>query len=154
MTISGTTYSFAPDRSSVVVDDTTQPLSAVLATPEYVVASQTLIPGGPAITVSGTVVSLLTGGSSVVVGGKTEALSAFLGPSTTEMGLGGIIATIGGFESPKSTSTSPSSYVQVSASGGYNGTMFLGGVERSRGRSVWVMGVMVGIGVLGAWWLG
>jgi hypothetical protein len=35
----------------------------------YIIGSQTLIAGSPAITVSGTVVSLMPGGSSIVVGG-------------------------------------------------------------------------------------
>ena len=68
-----------------MIDGVTQPVSALLPTPEYVVASQTLIPGGSAITVSRTRVSLESGGSSVVIGGKTEALSILLGPSTTEV---------------------------------------------------------------------
>lgn len=150
VTVSGTAYSLLSGGSSVAVDGTVQPLTALLTTPEYVVAYQTLVPGGPAITVSGTVVSLQTGGSRVVVGGKTEALSDFLGPSMTEVGLGGIIATIGGFET--TTSVSSSSNLQVSVSGGYNGTMFLGGTERSRQRrNGWLLGLMVGVGLVGAW---
>jgi hypothetical protein len=66
--------------------------------------------------------------------------------------MGGIIAMIGGFETPKAT-TSASSYIQVPGSG-YNGKLFLGGVERSRGeRSVWMLGFMLGIGIASVWWL-
>ena len=153
VTASGTTYSMLAGGSSVVVDGGMQPLSGLMAiTPEYAVDSQTLVPGGSAIMVSGTPVSLQKGGSSVVVGGQTEALSAFLGPSTTKVSLGGIIATIGGFASPESTSVSTSSSMQVPGSG-YNGTLFFGGAERSRGSSLWVLGVMLGIGVVGLSWL-
>jgi hypothetical protein len=62
VTISGTTYSLQAGGSSVVLDGATQPVSALLATPKYIAASQTLIPGGSSITVSVTLVSLETGG--------------------------------------------------------------------------------------------
>jgi hypothetical protein len=101
------------------------------------VGSQTLVDGAPAITISESVVSLHSGGSSVVVGSKTEALSELLGGSTTTVpGIGGIIATIGGFGdlSSASPSTSTTSYVQAGGSG-YNGTMFLG--RGSSSKDVW-----------------
>ena len=55
---------------------------------------QTLVAGGAAVTISGTVISLISGGDSVVVGGKTEPISVVARTSTT-VGLGGIIVSIG-----------------------------------------------------------
>jgi hypothetical protein len=105
----------------VQVNGNTQPLAALLRiSAKHIVASQTLIAGGPAITISGTVISLQAAGSSVVVDGQTEALSAFMGVSTTT--LGGIIATIGGFGTPTTTATGGNA--QASGAVGYNGLCF------------------------------
>ena len=153
MTVSGTVLSLAPGGASVVVDGSTKPLSAIYSsTPEYIIdGSQTLQVGGPAITVSGTVVSLLAGGESVVLGGgtKTEALSVFLGKSTTEIevGIGGIIETIGGFAWPTPTVTS-TSVGPGGANGSYNGTVFAGDA-RGRIRVEWLLGIVLGAAGLG-----
>jgi len=126
LTIAGTTISLPTGGSSIVINKTTQPLASILAstTPAFIIAgSHTLVAGGPVITVSGQVASLQSGGASVVVGGKTEVLSAFLGSSTTSTevgGLGGIIATIGGFGPEISTGI---------AGGGYNGPAYVGGSQ-------------------------
>lgn len=71
---------------SVIVDGSTQALSAAFPTSvsEYLVGSQTLVAGGPAITVSGTVISLVSGGGAVVVGETTEPLSQFLASTTSQ----------------------------------------------------------------------
>ena len=61
----------------------------------YVIAGQTLRPGGSAIEVSGTPLSLMPQGSELVVGGSTTILG-------TE-GLGGVILSGFGGSSPKST---------------------------------------------------
>jgi hypothetical protein len=150
ITITGTSYSLQAGGSSVVIDGTTtkalnsisvlisgttQPLTALLTsstrTPEYIVASQTLVPGGSAITVSGTVVSLQAQGSSVVVRAKTEALSAFLGSKTTTLagGLGGMIVSIGGFATRGSSSSSFAQY--TTGARPFNGTVFLGQAGKS-----------------------
>lgn len=95
VTISGTPISLAPGGSSVVVGSSTQQLlspttgtaqaaaagpitiGAETVTPNaqgaYVVAGQTLTPGG-SITVSGTAVSLASDGGTAVVGSTTETL--------------------------------------------------------------------------------
>ena len=48
---------------------------------EYVVASTTLMPGGPAVIVSGSAYSLATDGSSLVVDGATTSISRSTGGS-------------------------------------------------------------------------
>jgi hypothetical protein len=76
-------------------------VSPVLVISTYIIGSQTLIAGDPAITVSGNVVSLDPGG----LGGTTEPASVALGiytatggsETTSEMGLAAVIMTIGGF---------------------------------------------------------
>lgn len=93
--ISGTTYSLPASGASVVVDGKTTAIQAIAtandgaitlgsqvytavaasATP-LVIASQTLIPGGKAITVSGTVFSLPADATgSIVIDGQTTALA-------------------------------------------------------------------------------
>lgn len=94
ITVNGTPVSLAIDGTAVVAGDSTIQLST--ATPvvldingvsltalpgsNYIVGSQTLIPGGPAINVDGTPVSLAVSATAVVVGGSTVPLS---GASTT-----------------------------------------------------------------------
>lgn len=120
----------------------TKPLAAITSsTTAYIVGSQTLVPGAPAITVSGTTISLETDGSSVVAGGSTQALGSFLGSSTGTAvvgGLGGVIATIGGFAGG----------ADPSSNGSYDGPAFLGGAERCAGgfRVFWRWLLIVGIG--------
>jgi hypothetical protein len=113
----------------------------------YIIGSQTLVAGGSAITVSGTVVSLDPGGQSVVIGGTTEPATAALGiytatggsETTSEMGLGAVIMTIGGFgQDPPEAST-------TSSTAGFNGLVFTGGGSGSRAdaRYVWITGITV-----------
>jgi hypothetical protein len=127
LTVGGTTYSLATTGNALVVDGTSQ----------YLIASQTLVAGGPAITVSGTVVSLQSGGQSIVVGSSTEAISSFVG--ATSSGLGGAIVSIGGFTSSGPVSTT-----------GYNGTVFTGATSKSRGEVLGI-GVVLWVAGLGAW---
>jgi len=154
ITISGTILSLQAEGSSVVVNGNTQPLASFLSTTaEYLVGTQKLKAGGPAITILGTAVSLMPDGSNVVVGKVTEALSVFLGSATTTVhdGLGGVIATIGGFTT-QSTMVA-TSYLQIGGDGeGYNGTMFLGSGERLR-RNMWAWGFLLGGALLGVGWL-
>ena len=98
--ISGTTYSLAPSASAIVVNGVTSLLPATnaangvapvitvgsqlftaspVAGSAYVIGSQTLVPGAPAITVSGVEVSLAPSASNVVVDGTTVAFSAATG---------------------------------------------------------------------------
>ncbi|KAI4100307.1 MAG: hypothetical protein L6R37_005562 [Teloschistes peruensis] len=91
ITISGTSISLSPSGSVVVIDGSVIPASGrppnITPAPEVFTASrisfsrdagsniiigtQTLIPGGQAITVSGTPISLLATGNAVVVGDST-----------------------------------------------------------------------------------
>ena len=133
---------------------------------EYVVGSQTLKAGGPAITVSGTVVSLLSGGLSAVVGGTTTVAAAAVAgakqtlvtetQATGQVSLGGVIASVGGFTgagsgsgsgggtggiNTKTTATSkssPSGAVGTSGVVYNNGTVeFLGAAGWSKGNIEW-----------------
>ena len=72
----------------LTLDD--QPVTANSAS-EYIIGSQTLIPGGPAVTLSGTRISLAPSASSIIIGSSTEALGPII---------------IGGF-GPSNTATSP-----------------------------------------------
>jgi hypothetical protein len=136
----------------------------------YVLGSQTLQAGGAAVTASGTVLSLLADGSSVVVGGTTtiaaSAASAWLGKSgtlatvtQTVSGLGGIIASLGGFEGSEpevvsaTTSIANSSSYEGPAFNGttafpWNGTTFTGaGVPRAGASMCWARIAMILIGM-------
>lgn len=133
VTLSGTTISLASNAATLIVGTSTEPL----ITPTYVIGTQTLAPGGPAITVSGTVYSLESGGSSVVVGGSTTALTALEGSSSG--GLGNIIVTVGGFETPSVISSNPT--------GGFDGTTFNGAAAKSM-KTSWFERLVLPIGVL------
>jgi len=128
VTIGGTTYSLAPSGNALIVGGTSQ----------YLLASQTLVAGGPAITVSGVAVSLQNGGESVVVGSSTLAIESFAA-SETSSGLGGIIASIGGFTSD-TVGVSPT---------GYNGATFTGAAVNSRKRvlKIHILGWVVSLGL-------
>ena len=58
----------------------------------YTVGSQTLVPGGPAITFSGTRISLAPSASDIIIGSSTEALGSIIlggfGPSRTATSTG------------------------------------------------------------------
>ncbi|MCJ1380370.1 hypothetical protein MMC17_003473 [Xylographa soralifera] len=139
ITISGTTISLASSDVAVIVNGHTYPAETVYSTPTlypaiatvdgeiislnsalaYKIGSQTLTPGGPAITIDGTLVSLETVGTGVelVVAGSIEVLTFPTlagGPavSSTE-GLGGIIYS--GFVG--STMPSATSSIVVDTSG-------------------------------------
>jgi len=137
---------------------------------EYLIGPQTLVPGGVAtVSMSGSAVqvSLLAGGSSVVIvgpdGKKTMPASVLIGEGATstevlvtETGLGGIIASVGGFAGATTEAvTSQSLYVLVpgaSTVGAFNGTIFTGegsSISR-RERSVWVAwwGLLLGLGAV------
>lgn len=120
------------------------------------IASQTLLPGGPAITVQGSVISLFADGKEVLVGSKTEALGALLTPlstgtrlggtveasgvTTAGNGIGGAIASQGGFAPVESTT--------IAGSSRYNGTMFIGSAAR-RGVGMGVCGVLIFVAWVG-----
>ena len=133
-----------------MINGNTQAASILVSSAEYLVGTQTLKAGGPAITASGKAISLASGGSIVVVDGITEAFTALLGaatptgnPSATTtpgQGLGGIIASVGGFATPITTSEG------TAAGGGFNGTVFTSASNLMKeSRSNWVMWWMLGI---------
>lgn len=97
ITISGTRISLAPSASALIVGSKTIPLTfgatpttilplvtignSVItpnAASQYIIAGQTLVPGGPVITVSGTRISLAPQASDVIVGTSTEGLGPFI----------------------------------------------------------------------------
>jgi hypothetical protein len=107
---------------------TTSSLSSSSSILEIIIEGQTLKAGGSAITVWATVMSLETGGYTVVVGGKTEPVGQLVATSTTK-GLGGIIASLGGFaETPTLSSTQPTG-TQAEFNGLYSLAMGLGREE-------------------------
>lgn len=102
ITLSSTRVSLAQDASAFIIGTNTIPLSLTTSSPpkplpnltigdsiitpnaasQYIINSQTLIPGGPAITLSGsTRISLAPSASVLVVGTKTSTLFSF---TTTE----------------------------------------------------------------------
>ncbi|KAL8784328.1 MAG: hypothetical protein Q9213_004037 [Squamulea squamosa] len=80
----------------------------------FVIASQTLLPGGSAITVNGTLISLAPSATALQIGSSTEAL-------TTSQGLGEVIMS--GFFSGMPGRAGPT-----------NGTSFTGSASRSFGK--------------------
>ena len=105
----------------------------------YVLGSQTLVPGGSAITVDGTLVSLAPGGTEVVVGSVTEIWTA-------SVGMGGVImsgfAGGGGGGGAEKTSTATTA--------GFNGvTPFAGNAPKRMGLvRESEFGVMLGVRLL------
>ena len=102
ITHEGHTISLGPSASNIVIDSSTgvisypivttllptalpvltidnQPVTANGAS-EYIIGSQTLVPGGSAIIISGTPVSLAPSESAIVIGGSTKFISS---PSVT-----------------------------------------------------------------------
>lgn len=100
--LQGTTYALDPSRSALIVNGistyavapaaqhasdvpqaATLTINGVTATANsasnYVVETQTLRPGGPAITVSGTRISLASDAAAVVIGSQTSVLSGAKG---------------------------------------------------------------------------
>ena len=90
ISVQGTPVSLGPSGSAVVVAGSTVPLPGPANAPlftlgaqpvtansasQFVVGSQTVVPGAPAITISGTPVSLGTSGSQAIVGSSTIILS-------------------------------------------------------------------------------
>lgn len=167
----GTVISLVSGGASVVVDGSTQaidPIAQVTTEQVYVLGSQTLDAEGAAVTVSGTVLSLAADGSSIVIGGTTTiavaAASELLGKSQTVAqtgnGLGGIIASLGGFENPETAVVFATSTANISSSETlpfngatavpWNGTMFTGAgvIGAGPGASIcWAPMVVILIGL-------
>ncbi|MCJ1465894.1 hypothetical protein MMC07_004513 [Pseudocyphellaria aurata] len=120
ITISGTRISLAPFASALIVDSKTIPLKAsqrtdaalplitignAVITPnaasQYVIAGQTLVPGGSAITVSGTRISLAPHASAVIVGTRSEGLG--------RVTLAGVVATAAASANGPASATAPAS---------------------------------------------
>ena len=112
VTISGTAVRIPSGASVVVIGSNTQPLAPIIATssdnvvtaakmtfggktysatgstPEFIIAGQTLTPGG-ALTVSGTPIRIPSGASVVIVGTSTQLLATVIATSSAN------IATVG-----------------------------------------------------------
>lgn len=156
---SGTTLAFGADGSAVIINGNTQTVAIVTppAPEEVIIASQTLRPGGFAITVSGTVISLPPGASNILIGTKTEDLGAFITATVTASvaNIGGIVMTLGGYVIHTNTPVLQPN-PQGTGSGNYsNGTVpFLGGARRTIGeRNIWASSLTLGVGILGVWLL-
>ncbi|KAL8997824.1 MAG: hypothetical protein Q9169_002996 [Polycauliona sp. 2 TL-2023] len=144
VTVSGTVISLPPSGPFVVIAgssftvpfNTGQPTVLDIAGSSYtetggsafIVGSQTLIPGGSAITVNGTPISLAPSGTAVLVGTQAESLS------TAKQGMGDVIMSAfgeGGIAAPGSTTES-------------NVTGFTGGASRyGPQRLHWVLMLVV-----------
>ena len=153
ITLSGTPVSLALKGTAVAIGSSIIPLtpaySVVLTLPDgetltqdgssgFIFSSQTLIPGGSAITVDGTRVSLASGATEVVFGSVTEFL-------TTTAGMGDIIMS--GFgDGPQATATTATETGPAMS--------FTGNGERglSLGK-VWGLGVLIEAIFFGAGWL-
>lgn len=116
ITISGTPISLSPSGIALIISGSTFPLPST-APPliaelngetytesplsDFVIGSQTLVPGGSPITINGTIVSLGREATDLVIGTQTEGL-------TTTEGLGGAIMSefFGGNSVATGTSTS------------------------------------------------
>ena len=125
-----------PGASSVVVGSSTLPvaqlegLEPISSAVEFVLGTQTITPGGPAITVTdtaghSTVISLQPGASSVVIGQSTVSVDQLVGLQTISVGtssapgLAGLIISVGGFRAPESP-------LVVQNTGEKNGTAYNG----------------------------
>ena len=90
ITVSGTPMSLAPSASNLVIDGITIPFATAPnplqpltfggetifpnSASEYVIGSQKVAPGAPAVTISGTPISLAPSASNIIIGGVTIAL--------------------------------------------------------------------------------
>lgn len=90
--VSGTTYSLSPSENNAIVDGQAAPISTIQASPQppatvvigdvtakpessgayYLVADQTLSPGGSALEISGVTYLLPTSGANIVINGATS----------------------------------------------------------------------------------
>lgn len=94
--VSGTTYSLVPQATALVVNGVTSILHGYEALPtisskntltsqelDYIVGSQTLSPGAPAITISGTAISLAASGNTIEIDGSASPFPTKAAPSIT-----------------------------------------------------------------------
>ena len=168
ITVSGTPISLGPDASAIVIESSTIPIlpssninkpplltiDGITYTPnsasDYIIASQTLIPGGPPITVSGTQLSLFPGASDLVIGTSTIDETAGLGGYIWS-GIGGVGRPTPAITATTNTASGSSKTGNGTGIGG-GGTAFMGGAERGKASGMMVVvtaGVwIVGVGLL------
>ena len=103
--------------------------SGSVSGPEYVVGSQTLVPGAAAVTVGGVQVSLEAGGSGVVVGGSTVS-GTLVGATTESLNV-------------------PTATASKNATGTYSGVAFTAGARRRAEMGLRTTGIGIGLGLLG-----
>ncbi|MCJ1263024.1 hypothetical protein MMC22_002894 [Lobaria immixta] len=94
--VSGTTYSLAPQATALVVNGVTSILPGYESLPtipskntpasqelDYIIGSETLSPGAPAITISGIAISLAASGNTIVIDGSASPFPTKAAPSFT-----------------------------------------------------------------------
>ena len=75
--VGSSTIPIPPNGASPVVNVGSDTFTARPASPHYIVGSQTILPGGSAISMGGTPVNVPSGGSSIIVGESTIPLLPF-----------------------------------------------------------------------------
>ena len=159
ITYSGATYSLQSDGASLIVNGTPKPIKSYIGTPAYIVGGQTLSEGGSGVVVTKVeTASLVAGGSNVVVGTETMPLSKLLGSSTTTaLGLGGIIAGIGGFQTPPSSPAPPAPPASSATQSGVvfgafsDGVFVNSGLKLRAACSGWLFSSALGCWMVGTW---
>ncbi|KAL9607162.1 MAG: hypothetical protein Q9167_007897, partial [Letrouitia subvulpina] len=119
ITVNGTLMSLAPAATDVVIGGSNFPVSVPTGKPleidvnqhsiakasgsDFIIGSQKLVPGGPAITVNGTLFSLASSATGLVIGTQTEALT--ISPKMGDIILGGFFSGIPGAPTATNGST-------------------------------------------------
>ena len=153
--VSGTTLSLQAFGSGVVIDGATMALGTaskvVTVGPDtmsangagdLILAGETLVPGGTAITESGQTLSLEASATALIIAS---------GGSTTTQGLASLIASGLGIFPTSTGSGSPSSTDIITASGVYPSAtvIFTGGGQSQTAISVYGLGLTLGVGLVG-----
>jgi hypothetical protein len=156
VTVLGTRISLSPNGNFAVIDGTS---TQAVATGSIAAGQPPPVPGSYNPDVTATIdasISLLA-----AIPPATPSLSTFpsSSPSTfsptpaTRASIGGIIITIGGFETPSAEVPGVASGSN-NGSGNYNGTFFTGSAARTDSeRSLWGLALISAAGLLGVWWL-
>ncbi|KAL8782886.1 MAG: hypothetical protein Q9195_009542, partial [Heterodermia aff. obscurata] len=130
--------SFLPSAQVFTIG--TQPFTASLLSgsgsgsgSEYIIGSQTLVPGAPAVTVGGVPVSLESGGGGAVVGGSTVSGTVLGGSTVSGIVVGG--TTISGTLVGATTESfnAPTATTGQNTTSTYSGAGFTGAARRRAG---------------------
>lgn len=159
VTISGTPISVEPQGTEAVVGSSTQELGGTISSRpvltvstrvytansagEFIIGSQTVVPGSPAVTISGTPISVAPQGTEAVVGSSTEGLGGAIlsgfrpGPTTSPGAANGGGEGSGG-GSP--TASTLASFIPGSGSG-----RSVGEASMKRGWVIGLLGLVLGV---------